>query len=195
MRLTNSSEWQTEDLRALIYACARESGLSLKDKEVDVVTWRGGSRNFHVVSRRDYSGFTLKLAKPERFVTDAVSALASVSHDLPHGTIAGDQLAPFSAAIQWGVYYVNQRTASRLVTNTDVPRAWAYGLFLRPKMRLKKGRKVGAPLQEERLVIANARLAKWTRKLQLAKTKVRRYTREIKRRKKALAMIKADDAA
>jgi len=185
MRLVNDSRWDGDDVRALVFACARAEGASLRKRVVKVKTFRG--RTKAAIGGASDRGFTLKVGVSEKFGDDAVSALAKAG-DYPRGTLTGAQLAHVCAAIEWGVKFsclgINDRHL-----NWDALRPWAAGLVLRPKVEPKKERLVGTDLQKARIAKAEEKLVFWCRKLKLAQTKIKKYTREIGRRTKALQSV------
>lgn len=182
MRLTNESRWDSKDVRSLLLACAREEGASLRGKLVKVKTFRG--RTKAAVGGASSRGFTLKIGVSEKFGDDVVSALAKAG-DYPRGTLTEKQLASVCAAIEWGIKFSCLGSNVRS-PDWETPRAWAAGRVLRPKIEPKKDRLVGNDLQKMRIAKAQKKVTFWCRRLKLAQTKIKKYTREIKRRTKAL---------
>lgn len=195
MKFVNESRWEDDDVRALIEAGAADYGVSLQKVTVTVETWRGRNGMSSASASRKGTGFTLKLARPERLPpVDAVTALANIGHGRPERTVFGSQLSDVCNSIVWALRYTSGR--GKHTNRHDLP-AWAATLFLRPKPPEVKQARVRLTPQEiaarrtkrreSELAESRAKLAKWERKLKLAKTKVKTYAREVKRREKALA--------
>lgn len=185
MKVINESRWEGDDVRALVLACAQRQKFSTRGVTVKIKTYRGRSLVSVVSSKKGL--IVLKIGIPEKFVSDSVSALAAAAKDHPLGTVAGGaRMAEVCAAINWGLSYANGVHYRGPLQVPDQLQPWAVGLVLRPKGKVRRVRLVGDALQKEKLAHAEEKLAIWQRKFKIAKTKVRKYEREIRRRKKVL---------
>jgi len=191
-KFVNESRWEDADVIALIEAGAAAHGVSLKNISVTVETFRGKSRSSASANPKG-TGFTLKLMRPERLpAPDAVTALANVGHERPEKTAFGADLADVCHSITWAIRYVGG--LGKHTPYKAVLPEWAVGMVLRPKPpepKQAKPRLTDAEIdarrakrRAEKLADSRAKLAKWERKLKLAKTKVSFYKREVKRREK-----------
>lgn len=191
MKLTNESRWDTDDLRAFVRACAKAASVSLADTEVIFRTGRNeqGPINFGVVRdsvpKRRF--VKIRLLIPARIVQKHMIETIGGLRDADRVTLPTKSLRVLAGKVEWAIKYFATGDRKHSVLTPDKLPEWAAGLVVREAAKPEKtGRVVGAPLQRERLARAEGLLADWQKKRKHADRFVKKYEREVKRRKKAL---------
>lgn len=186
--VANTSHWRTDDLRALVFACAKYYRLSLKSVRLSVTRWRGSSLVAH--SAQIVYGmhhWSLSLARPQRFKPNVVESLANV--DAPFGALSGPALEPVVATLLVFLRKIDSRAVAKKGSHPDVS-----GLVLRPITPVKKGRLTGSAYHQQKKERTEALLVRWQTKMKKAQTYVEKYEREIRYRERMIEKTLAEEA-
>lgn len=191
----NTSHWQSCDVRALFYECAKRRGATLPRVKVTVNTWRGQGAAAHATTKvGNRYEVELSIARPQRFNPCVVDALSVADGEAPFGTLRGADLTGVLEIIDAAVRQIRVGCA-RSYRASDLPWLPSSEMVLRPKIPRRKERLTGSAYHTSKKQNAERLLVEWERKLALAETKVKKYQREIAKRKRLIRVTKEQEKA
>jgi len=187
VKFRNHTKWRTDDLRALVRACAKYLRAPMGSTYTLVVK----------TSRSPFAGWAAQPTHGDEVLTLSIPSPNSRSLDLVSKIGALDQtsertvVAPRGQLIDIGTRLMDMLRrrikGKHMKTLPAEVEAWLTpDLQLRSQVRESAGRLVGSELQEQRLREAQVHLARWSHKLKHAQKFVKKYEREVRQRQKKL---------
>lgn len=191
MKFLNHTKWRTDDLRALVRACAKYLRAPMGSAfTVEVKTSRSGFSSWD--SRTvPHSGLdqilTLSVPSPNSRHMDLVSKIGALETAASGKAV----IAPRTQLVDIADRLMGMLLAGVKGKHKKVL-AGESEVWLRPDLQLRSqvqesvGRLTGSELQEQRLLEAQVKLAQWLSKLKRVQTFVKKYEREVRQRQRRL---------